>query len=866
MLAFILFCSLSIPNAQAATIQATDCSQQAVQDAVSSASAGDTVLIPPGSCTWSGAVGINKNIILQGAGPESTIIKIPTVDTTVLSLSGPLRITQIGFQCGGDGFSCLKNNADISVTGKGWRIDHCRFIHEGSDSAHYKDCGGYAIIPTGGSSYSANPAGLIDNNYFKDARIYVEGPVGSVTQMQYSWYYDAGFGTADAVYMEDNYHYRVDTGNILDANRGAKLVWRYNTVEESEAMVHGMGYTTTNRGTRSWEMYGNSLHSARVVGGIVPFFIRNGEGFIFNNNITGTWEWTDQIHLTDDRASYLDGEGNPLCDATDPMDGNEPGESGWLCRDQIGAGKDTALTTVSGEWPDLIMTWAKQSRSPAYLWGNSKQAYSNVPQIQENRDFYDSYPWGLQTSKTSPFDGTYGVGQGTYANMPSTCTKDVAYWATDKGGNWNMINSNANDGALYKCTSANTWTLYYIPYTYPHPLRLEPGQTCSDGTPYSSCSATKPLYCSSGTLINNCQICGCPSDQTCQADGACQSAPSQCGNSIREGSEACDGTDLAGQTCISQGFSGGTLTCNSQCTGFVTTSCTSQACPYCCPSGYSCSQIASGTGCAGTCCASESYCTQAPAGLVLQFHLDEGSGSIASDSSGNGNTGTISGAVWTAGKLGNAMSFDGASDFISLVSCPLSSFSASSACFWVYLNHLDVGEGAAGQTPINLYKDSSNYLRVANNDANPGSFALMYNVGGTATQEVTAGGIVSAGSWYHICAVYNGSRTLYINAVPRALSADSGWAIGTSNMIGARASGAGTVSGIIDEVRIYSRALSSQEIQNLYNFVPHKSDTNQDGCVSDPELFAFIDRWKVDSSNPTLKELIEAIGLWKRGC
>jgi len=45
----------------------------------------------------------------------------------------------------------------------------------------------------------------------------------------------------------------------------------------------------------------------------------------------------------------------------------------------------------------------------------------------------------------------------------------------------------------------------------------------------------------------------------------------------------------------------------------------------------------------------------------------------------------------------------------------------------------------------------------------------------------------------------------------------------------------------------------------------HKSDTNKDGCVSDTEMFAFIDLWKVDSSNPTLRELIEAIGLWKQG-
>lgn len=45
-----------------------------------------------------------------------------------------------------------------------------------------------------------------------------------------------------------------------------------------------------------------------------------------------------------------------------------------------------------------------------------------------------------------------------------------------------------------------------------------------------------------------------------------------------------------------------------------------------------------------------------------------------------------------------------------------------------------------------------------------------------------------------------------------------------------------------------------------------RSDTNKDGCVSDTELFAFIDRWKVSNVDVTLKDLIEAIGLWKKGC
>jgi len=42
---------------------------------------------------------------------------------------------------------------------------------------------------------------------------------------------------------------------------------------------------------------------------------------------------------------------------------------------------------------------------------------------------------------------------------------------------------------------------------------------------------------------------------------------------LKEGIEICDGTDLAGQTCITQGFASGTLSCSSNCGSFVTTSC-----------------------------------------------------------------------------------------------------------------------------------------------------------------------------------------------------------------------------------------------------------------------------------------------------
>lgn len=46
----------------------------------------------------------------------------------------------------------------------------------------------------------------------------------------------------------------------------------------------------------------------------------------------------------------------------------------------------------------------------------------------------------------------------------------------------------------------------------------------------------------------------------------------------------------------------------------------------------------------------------------------------------------------------------------------------------------------------------------------------------------------------------------------------------------------------------------------------HKPDTNCNSCIEMPELTAFIDRWKISNQDVTLRELIEAIGLWKKGC
>jgi hypothetical protein len=102
--------------------------------------------------------------------------------------------------------------------------------------------------------------------------------------------------------------------------------------------------------------------------------------------------------------------------------------------------------------------------------------------LQANRDYYNSVSATPQSSPTTPFNGTTGMGFGMLANRPTTCTTNalesgggVGYFATDQGA----------QGTLYRCSATNTWTTHYTPYTYPHPLQAGGGggNTTAPGAP-----------------------------------------------------------------------------------------------------------------------------------------------------------------------------------------------------------------------------------------------------------------------------------------------------------------------------------------------------------------------------------------------
>ena len=104
-----------------------------------------------------------------------------------------------------------------------------------------------------------------------------------------------------------------------------------------------------------------------------------------------------------------------------------------------------------------------------------------------------------------------------------------------------------------------------------------------------------------------------------------------------------------------------------------------------------------------------------PAGLVLGYSFDAGSGSSVADVSGNGNTGSVVGASWsTPGRYGGAMSFNGSSSVVQVASSPsLGLSSAMTLSAWI-----DPAVSQSGWRTI-MQRQADAYFLNASNDSGP---------------------------------------------------------------------------------------------------------------------------------------------------
>ena len=163
--------------------------------------------------------------------------------------------------------------------------------------------------------------------------------------------------------------------------------------------------------------------------------------------------------------------------------GRQNASTGYPCLDGVGRGQD-AQALNPANFPSRRTPRRERLRglinslnlNTSGLTRPAEQLSCLRGQQRKYGDYYYDCRSGARNPGCSGgFTGVVGTGFGSLSNCPSSCTAGrggtyytsptgsygVAYFATD---------ANGGKGELYVCTSANTWTGIYQPYTYPHPL------------------------------------------------------------------------------------------------------------------------------------------------------------------------------------------------------------------------------------------------------------------------------------------------------------------------------------------------------------------------------------------------------------
>lgn len=463
----LAFCFLETPIARSAIINASNCTSATVQSAINSASNGDTVSVPAGSCSWNGINFPNSvGVSLVCANPGSCNISMGGTSGMNGNLSGTnnnfYRVS--GFTFSGGGMMWWFYGPGVMNK---LRIDHNTF-NLSSES--------YAVW-LGENTTIASFYGVIDNNTLNSpGNSMLLNIIGGLNKNPPA----SPIGTGNNMFVEDNtmnINTMTNAGlGCMDSSGSAAIVWRHNTTTNCLVTAHAV---THAGGPQNIELYNNLLKVNAGASGAgfadgTRLFHHQGAGeFIAFNNVFTAYSgkgspigMTHYRSATPAKAVYPSSMGQ--CNGSSALDGNRSPAStyyGYPCWHQPGrdfAGNLMPMYVWNNKWSD---TGAKVDMNIENPWGGSNPSVQD--HIKPDRDFYNAVSASIQASPSSPFNGTTGMGFGTLANRPTTCTTGKEALDAGKGG----VGYFATDtNTLYRCSATNTWVVHYQPFPYPHPL------------------------------------------------------------------------------------------------------------------------------------------------------------------------------------------------------------------------------------------------------------------------------------------------------------------------------------------------------------------------------------------------------------
>jgi len=415
-----------------------------VSTCITNASRGDTVSVSAGAASWNTQLSLSKGVKLIGSGSGSTIITFtaalsPAInivpDATAIANEEVIRLSGFTFD-GTNTVTQFINVRGASPSGtKPWRyliIDHNKFANQGGGTPDP------AIYVLGGQT-----RGVIYLNIFDRCDMILR-PHGANTFTEWtnSAYNNFSYGSADQLFFEDNtilwsspYTNAGNTG-MIQGEQGGRAVVRYNHWDPTNLSsqtdfsdTHGFqGFPGNGQtGEMIVEYYGNTLTAPSGPQIFQLFNHRGSQGMYHNNVFTGS--------------------STPIISANQYPGG---------CNAAVGNGDGTLY---NGEINNT------------YVFNNSVNGTISGMVVGPNNacgDVENTNWWNYNAACTSS-SCSAGIGTGT-TPPTGTCTTGVGYWvaSTPTPTPSSAVIQSAH---FYKCTSPNTWTLYYTPYTYPHPLR-----------------------------------------------------------------------------------------------------------------------------------------------------------------------------------------------------------------------------------------------------------------------------------------------------------------------------------------------------------------------------------------------------------
>jgi chitodextrinase len=200
----------------------------------------------------------------------------------------------------------------------------------------------------------------------------------------------------------------------------------------------------------------------------------------------------------------------------------------------------------------------------------------------------------------------------------------------------------------------------------------------------------------------------------------------------------------------------------------------------------------------------------APSGLVAAYGFNEGTGTTATDASGNGHNGTITSATWAAaGKYGGALQFNGTSALVTIPDAASLDL-ASGMTLEAWVNPSSVS--AAWRDVI--YKGVDNfYLEATSGNGGVPDAGL---IAGGSYADTYGKAVLPTNTWSFLTETYDGSTVrLYVNGIQVASTAHTGSIATSTNplQIGGDSIYGQYFAGLIDNVRVYNVALSAAQIQ-----------------------------------------------------